>query len=86
MEKFINYLVAMSKKKNWTAVPLIINDFHMVTQEKSNNILFYVFFMKVEQFYKETMKQQLKLSSTFNLGSFFIGAGRVLASLTLEGD
>ena len=50
MEKFINYLVAMLKKKNWTAVPLIINDFHMVTQEKSNNILFYVFFMKVEQF------------------------------------
>ena len=45
----------------------------MVTQEKSNNILFYVFFMKVEQFYKETMKQQLKLSSAFNLGSFFMG-------------
>ena len=45
----------------------------MVTQEKSNNILFYVFFMKVNNFSKKTMKQQLKLSSTFNLGSFFMG-------------
>ena len=55
----------------------------MVTQEKSNNILFYVFFMKVAKVEHFLRKQQSKylLHSIWVLSS----VDGVLANLTLEG-